>query len=102
MLEDKIEWLRMNPEKREISKVDTKIDLQISAFIPDKYFNSETDKLNFYREIESLDRLNDLQIMIEDFKKINDIFTPEVENLFTMLEIKLKARRHHIISIKRV
>ena len=59
MLEEKIEWLKKNPEKREVDKIDTKIDLHISAFVPNSYFNSETDKLNFYREIESLDTIDD-------------------------------------------
>lgn len=102
MLEEKIEQLKKNPGKQEIDNFDTKIDLQISAFIPDSYFHSETDKLNFYREIESLNNLKDLSVMITDFKNINSIFSPEVENLFLMLEIKLKAKKYGITSIKRV
>lgn len=100
MLEEKIEWMKKNPEKREVDKIDTKIDLQISAFVPNSYFNSETDKLNFYREIESLDTVQDLQTMIQEFREINSVFTPEIENLFMMLEAKLKAKTHSIISIK--
>ena len=102
MLEEKIEQLRKNPCEKQVDKLDTKIDLQISAFIPDEYFNSETDKLNFYREIESLTTLQDLQTMIDDFKSINNKFSPEVENLFMMLEIKIKAKKFAIASIKRV
>ena len=100
MLEEKIEWLKKNPEKRELDKIDTKIDLQISAFVPNSYFNSETDKLNFYREIESLDTIDDLRTMIQEFQDINSVFTPEVENLFMMLEAKLKAKKFSIVSIK--
>ena len=100
MLEEKIEWMKKNPEKREVDKIDTKIDLQISAFVPNSYFNSETDKLNFYREIESLDTVQDLQTMIQEFREINSVFTPEIENLFMMLEAKLKAKTRSIISIK--
>jgi len=102
MLEEKIEELRKNPGKPEVDKLDTKIDLQISAFIPDSYFNSETDKLNFYREVESLSRLQDLKAMIQDFKSINPSFSTEVENLFIMLEVKLKAKKYRIASIKRI
>jgi len=102
MLEEKIEELRKTPGKSRVDKLDTKIDLQISAFIPDEYFNSETDKLNFYREIESLSTLKDLEIMIQDFKLLNKNFSQEVSNLFQMLEVKLKAKKHKIIWIKRV
>lgn len=97
MLEEKIEELRKTPGKSRVDKLDTKIDLQISAFIPDEYFNSETDKLNFYREIESLSTLKDLEIMIQDFKLLNKNFSQEVSNLFQMLEVKLKAKKHKII-----
>jgi len=70
MLEEKIEWMKKNPEKREVDKIDTKIDLQISAFVPNS------------------------------FREINSVFTPEIENLFMMLEAKLKAKTRSIISIK--
>jgi len=102
MLEEKIEELRKNPGKKQVDKLDTKIDLQISAFIPDTYFNSETDKLNFYREVESLKNLSDLKTMVQDFKNINPVFSVEIENLFMMLEAKLKAKKYLISSIKRI
>lgn len=69
MLEEKIEDLK--EEKKNLNstlsqplpsqrkgvntlKIQTQIDLMISAGIPDSYFLSETDKLNFYREIEMI------------------------------------------------
>ena len=67
MLEEKIEELKMEQKQGTPQKKKTfpTIDLQISAKVPDEYFQSETDKIQFYREIESLESLEDLNSMIE-------------------------------------
>ena len=49
-------------------KINTKIDLQINFGIPDNYFDSDLDKINFYREIEAVDKLEDLKELMKDFK----------------------------------
>ncbi len=120
MIEDKIEELKTKKslqediiswkinstqaqEKIENSKkINTSIDLNISAFIPWEYFSSELDKINFYREIELIDSLEDLKSIIEDFKILNNNFSLETNNFFELLELKLKAQEFKIKSIKRV
>lgn len=57
MLEEKIEELKDERKKRAW----TKIELDISYMIPDEYFLSETDKLNFYREIENIETMEELE-----------------------------------------
>ena len=78
MLEEKVEELKEEKnavgnanlhslqEKKNI-KIQTKIDLMISASIPDSYFLSETDKLNFYREIELVQDREDLEYLKNSF-----------------------------------
>ena len=51
------------------SRINTKIDLNISIFIDNSFFSSELDKINFYREIESLNSIEDLESIISDFKE---------------------------------
>lgn len=51
-------------------KVNTSIDLNISAYIPDDFFGSSMDKMNFYRELESVDNIEDLELIIEGFVPI--------------------------------
>lgn len=90
-------------EKFENSKkINTGIDLNISAFIPSDYFSSELDKINFYREVEVIESLEDLNSIIEDFKILNTDFSPETKNFFSLLELKLKAQSFKIKSIKKV
>lgn len=74
----------------------------ISASIDDSYFLSESDKLNFYREIESLNTREDLHSLKESFfHNISDI--PEsAKNLFLLLETQIVAQTYNISSITRI
>lgn len=113
MLEDKIEELKNNlrpvsetglgeGSSQKNIKINTKIDLNIWAYIDDSYFSSELDKINFYREIESLDNIEDLENIILDFKEINQNTPPTTNNFFDLLKLKLKASKFKISSIRRV
>lgn len=114
MLENKIEEIKKtgpkniknshweNKEHTSTRKINTSIDLQISAFIDNNLFHSELDKINFYREIESLEDLEDLENIINDFKDINANISKETQNFFDLLEIKLKAPNYKITSIRKL
>ncbi len=45
----------------------TKIELDISATVPSEVFESDIEKLSFYRDIESIDSLHDLEAVEETF-----------------------------------
>ena len=117
MLEDKVEELKRNPpvtsdilldkggnEKsyKSSHKINTTIDLNIPTYIDDSYFWSELDKINFYREIESLDSMVDLENIISDFKDINRAPPKPTNNFFDLLKLKLKAWDYLITSIKKI
>jgi transcription-repair coupling factor (superfamily II helicase) len=105
LLEDKIEELKLkwNFEKEEVkkSKIETSIDLNISAYLWDDFFESELDKLNFYREIESISDIEELENLISDFKELSWELREENNNLFKVLEVKIIASNYKIKSIKR-
>lgn len=112
MLENKIEQLKKtgplpiwkeSDESQEIKNniKETQIDLQISAYIDDKFFHSELDKINFYREIESLEEMEDLENIIQDFQEINEGLTDETKNFFSLLKIKILSQQYNISNIKK-
>lgn len=112
MLENKIEQLKRtgleesasnedSSEELAVEKKDVQIDLQISAYIDDKFFHSELDKINFYREIESLDEMEDLENIIQDFHEINEDLTPETKNFFSLLKVKILSQKYSISHIKK-
>ncbi len=57
MLEERIEEMKNERKTRKW----TKIELEISYVIPDASFQSEQDKLSFYREIENIETLEELE-----------------------------------------
>lgn len=116
LLEDKIEELRIKPpltppyqgensnsslDKGRLGGVETSIDLNISAYLGDDFFESELDKLNFYREIESISDIEELENLISDFKELSGQLSEENNNLFKVLEVKIVASNYKIKSIKR-
>jgi transcription-repair coupling factor (superfamily II helicase) len=63
MLEERIEEMKNERKTRKW----TKIELEISYVIPDTSFQSEQDKLSFYREIENIETLEELEEVEEEF-----------------------------------
>jgi transcription-repair coupling factor (superfamily II helicase) len=102
LLEDKIEELKQEGIPFKKDNMDISIDLNISALIPESYFNGEIDKINFYREIEMIKDEQELNGVIEEFENINPDFPPETENLFDILKCKIQAKSFKITHIKRV
>jgi len=105
MLEEKIEELKTNTdETSKAPSIQTQIDLMISASIPNSYFLSETDKLNFYREIELIESREDLEYLKNSFLENNtqDDIPLETQNLFLLLETQILAKKYKITHIKRV
>jgi len=54
-------------EDLEGDNFNTKIELDLEIFIQNDYFSSELDKINFYREIELIDNLEELEEIKKDF-----------------------------------
>ena len=105
MLEEKIQELKQWSTKLTPKKSTTHIDLNIAASIPDSYFLSETDKLQFYREIELIEEAGDLEYLKESFftsPSHTENIPESVENLFLILECQIIAQTHYIESIKRI
>lgn len=107
MLEDKIEKMKkeqnlLQEGDEEIKRINTSIDLDIESYIPDEFFSSELDKINFYREIESIRSLEDLSSLISDFNEINEKIPKSVNNLFDLIKLKIISFKYNISKIKKI
>jgi transcription-repair coupling factor (superfamily II helicase) len=98
LIEEKILELKNNDKKWQENKIETKIDLNINIFIEDEFFNSELDKINFYREIEYIKDFDDLENLKKEINK-KSIW---LENLLKLIELKLFAKKYFIKEIKKV
>lgn len=107
MLEEKIEDLKNNRDREWTALVqaqNSQIDLMITAGIPDSFFLSETDKLHFYREIELIESVEDLEYLKQSFFESDSTLEipEETENLFMLLECQILGRQFHIQNIRKL
>lgn len=106
MLEEKIQELQ-NEQKSDSkniqkNKIKASMDLMITAGIPDNYFLNETDKLNFYREIELIEDIDDLEYLKDSFLKNSFQDIPEeTQSFFLLLEVQIWASIYKVSCIKR-
>ncbi len=84
--------MREEKKKRPI----TKIELDISYILPDEYFLSEADKLNFFREIESLETLEELDEM--EIEMQNTTFS----NLFLLIRSRLILSDYGVVKLAKI
>ena len=97
--------LSVSPQGREDyhkKNIDTKIDLDVEVFIPSDFFGSELDKINFYREIELIDDLEELESVKNDLIESNDSNIMWIKNVFDLLELKIRSKEFLIENIKKV
>lgn len=105
MLEDKVNELRSNwihKEEKEVINITTTIELNIPAYVPDDYFSSDLDKMNFYREVQSLTTLEELDIFVKDLELSGQEFDSQTKLFFNTLRLRIKAFYEKITCIKRV
>ena len=84
----------MSEEKKK--RILTKIELDISYILPDEYFLSEADKLNFFREIESLETLEELDEMEAEMQNI------AFSNLFLLIRSRLILSEYGVVRLAKV
>ncbi len=97
MLEDAVKLINGEIEKEPI---ETTVDIKIDAYIPSKYISDETQKIQVYKKIASIDSndyMMELQEEIED--RYSDI-PSTVYNLMNIAYLKSLAKELGIIEIK--
>ncbi len=99
LLEEKIEELRSG---KVLAKNDCKIELDISYFIEEDFFDSELDKIRFFRNIESIDTLEDLEFTYKTFEEANEKLPETFENLFLLLRARVIFRTLWVVSLKKI
>jgi transcription-repair coupling factor (superfamily II helicase) len=86
----------------EIGTPNTTVDLPLDAYLPDEYIGDRTLKVNFYQRLANLRDSEHVETMAAE---MNDRFgpvPPPVQNLLTLVRIKVEAARlgYESIAIK--
>ncbi len=86
---------------KSIKQIDVKIDLPISTFIPDGFYKKEEDKIRTYQALAGLEEESELNNFIAELKSGDKSrFVPmEMQNLFNIIRLKIKAKKAGIKSI---
>jgi transcription-repair coupling factor (superfamily II helicase) len=99
LLEERIAEIKEEKKKRVL----TKIELDISYIIPTEYFLSESDKLNFFREIENLETLNELDEMEDEISPLFQKNQWNRENhLFLIMRSRLILSEYKVIKVSKI
>ena len=97
MLEESISVKKGNKPKVDF---ETKIDIQVDAYIPKTYISDEMSKMDIYKRISAIETVEDYDDMRDELKdRFGDIPT-QVENLMQVVLIKAKAHSNYITEIK--
>lgn len=97
MLNEAVKSLKSNEPVEE--KRETTIDIEIDAFIPDKYISNEYQKLDIYKRIASIESEEECEEMLEE---LIDRFGEPVKSVLNLLEvarIKILANEAYVTEI---
>ena len=113
MLEEKIAEIK----EEKARKKPVKVELELSYSLDDSLFLSETDKLNFFREIENIETLEELDEIEEDMRyklwtttentawvlsSHTSYLLPHISYLFLLLRARLIFAEYGLESLKKV
>ena len=96
MLSEAVEELKGNKNLNDSELLDPKIDIPLSAYIPDFYVADQKQKLTIYRkigQIKTFEEIDDLKVELKDrFGKMPE----ETYNLFDVAKIKILMKKSYI------
>jgi transcription-repair coupling factor (superfamily II helicase) len=72
-------------------KVETVVEADIEAFVPDFFIESDAERLDFYRRLYRATSLEEIQSMRDELRDRFGEYPEEVEHLFSLLELKVLA-----------
>ena len=98
LLENKVEELQtgIRSESTEIQ-----IDLDLDIVIAEEFFGNDQDKIQFYRSLESMRTIEELDEAIESFRTFHELDI-RIETFFTLMRAKVYLSKYKVRSIKKV
>ncbi len=79
---------------------DVSIELPVPGYIPDSYIVGSDNKINAYQRLSSADTLGYLKEIKSDLVEDYGKMPQEVNNLFRIIELKIKSKNAGIVNIK--
>lgn len=97
MLNESVKELKGESEPEE--EYSTSIDLDIDAFIPEKYIRSESQKLDIYKRVAGIESEEEYDDMMEELVDRFGEPPKSVQNLLAIANLKAKAHKAYVTEI---
>lgn len=99
MLKDAIDARKEGKEVEDIKPFEPEISLKIDAYIPDEYLKDEKQKIEMYKQFQTLDSPEAVQDLRDELIDRFGDYPAEVENLFTVSIMRMHAKKQRVQSI---
>ena len=83
-----------------VAPLDVKVDLRLSAYLPDSYVGDPQQKMDLYRRLARLRKVGACRRIAEEFKDRYGPLPPAVEHLVAIQELKILAGSLGVEEIK--
>jgi len=80
--------------------LETTIDADVEAYIPDIFIESDSERLDFYRRLYGVASVDEIQAMRDELRDRFGEYPEEVENLFGVVELKTLASNIGFIKVE--
>lgn len=87
-------------EETKKSEIETQIDVDIEAYLPETYVEKDSERLEIYRRLYKLNNVSEIQEISSELKDRFGKHPQEVENLLKIVELKIIASNLKIEKIK--
>jgi transcription-repair coupling factor (superfamily II helicase) len=81
---------------------DTKIELKISAYLPDEYVPKSIEKIRYYQRLSGVESKEDLDVLKSELEDKYGEIPLESENLMRIISLKLIAKEHGVVAIREI
>jgi transcription-repair coupling factor (superfamily II helicase) len=98
MLKEAVE--ERQPGREQKKRPTVELDLEIDAYIPDRYIQDGHQKIEMYKRFRGLTTLNDIEELKEEMVDRFGDYPQEVEHLFQVSELKIYAETAAVETIK--
>lgn len=97
MLEEAVMLIKGDVDKE---PVETTVEMKIDAYIPASYIQDETQKIQVYKKIASIESFDHMLDVIEEIEDRYSNIPPSVYNLIHIAYLKALARDIGVVEIK--
>jgi transcription-repair coupling factor (superfamily II helicase) len=101
LLQNTVSDLKRQVDRQDVvESVDPEINLQISAYIPEKYIHDIPQRYIAYRKIAALDDAEQLGDLVDELQDRYGPLPEETENLFEMMRLKIKMKAFMVTKLE--